>query len=170
LLRPSRTEYSFQLVAPEDVKNPHHSSAIIPSLCPTGREMMSAQLPSPAEPTGNRFVVVTPDDHSASLIIVAILFLIYSCLLFAVRILVVKRKRHGWDDGILGWAYVKVPKSSSGSRRSDLNPAARGIRAVDINLHCYTLWPRKITFYRQYPRSKSHGTGKMHCMIVRGIS
>ncbi len=70
---------------------------------------MSAQLPSPAEPTGNRFVVVTPDDHSASLIIVAILFLIYSCLLFAVRILVVKRKRHGWDDGILGWAYVSSP-------------------------------------------------------------
>jgi hypothetical protein len=70
---------------------------------------MSVHLPLPAEPTGNRFVVVTPDDHSAPLLVVAILSLVYSCLLFATRILGVKWKRYGWDDGILALAHVSSP-------------------------------------------------------------
>lgn len=56
--------------------------------------------------TGNRFAVVTPDDHSASLIVVTILSVIFSCLIFAVRIFVVKWKRHSYEDGILALAHL----------------------------------------------------------------
>jgi len=63
-------------------------------------------LPQPAPATGNRFTWVTPDNNDAPLIIVTILSLIFSCLIFAVRIFAVKWKNHGLDDSILGWAHI----------------------------------------------------------------
>jgi hypothetical protein len=66
-------------------------------------------VPFPVSPNDNRFALVTPDDHSAPLIIVIILSLIFSALVLAVRILIVKWKRHSADDSILGVAYVSLP-------------------------------------------------------------
>ncbi|CZR58631.1 uncharacterized protein PAC_08523 [Phialocephala subalpina] len=67
---------------------------------------MSLSLPLPAPPTGNRFALVTPDDDSAPVIIVTILSVIFTSLVFAVRLLVVKWKRHGYDDGVLGLGHL----------------------------------------------------------------
>lgn len=63
-------------------------------------------LPLPAPPTGNRFALVTPDDDSAPIIIVTILAVIFTVLVFAVRLLIVKWKRHGYDDGVLGLGHL----------------------------------------------------------------
>ena len=67
---------------------------------------MSDSLPQPAAPTGNRFALVTPDDNSAPVIIVTILSLIFAFLIFAIRILFVKWRRHGIDDGVLALAHL----------------------------------------------------------------
>jgi hypothetical protein len=67
---------------------------------------MSDSLPQPATPTGNRFALVTPDDNSAPVIIATILSLVFAFLIFAVRILFVKWKKLGIDDGILALAYL----------------------------------------------------------------
>lgn len=63
-------------------------------------------MPLPASPTDNRFAVVSPDDNSAPLIIVAILAAIFAVLVLAVRIFIVKWKRHGDDDVVLGLAHI----------------------------------------------------------------
>ncbi|KAE8449035.1 hypothetical protein EG329_008623 [Mollisiaceae sp. DMI_Dod_QoI] len=65
-----------------------------------------SSLPLPAPPTGNRFALVTPDDNSAPIIIVTILSLTFSVLVYAIRLLIVKRKRHGYDDGVLGLGHL----------------------------------------------------------------
>lgn len=63
-------------------------------------------MPFPASPTDNRFALVTPDNNSAPLIIVTILSFIFAFLIFAVRIFIVKWKRHGYDDGVLALAHI----------------------------------------------------------------
>ncbi|KAH8811109.1 hypothetical protein F5884DRAFT_265992 [Xylogone sp. PMI_703] len=70
--------------------------------------MSMPALPLPAEPTGNRFALVTPDDNSAPVLIVTILSLIFTTLIFAARLLIVKWKRHGYDDGLLALGHLSA--------------------------------------------------------------
>ncbi|KUJ13767.1 uncharacterized protein LY89DRAFT_720987 [Mollisia scopiformis] len=67
---------------------------------------MSSSLPLPAAPTGNRFALVTPDDDSAPVTIVTMLSSIFTILVFAVRLGIVKRKRYGYDDCLLSLGHV----------------------------------------------------------------
>lgn len=78
-------------------------------------------VPLPASPTDNRFAVVSPDDNSAPLIIVAILAAIFAVLVLAVRIFIVKWKRHGDDDVVLGLAHVSPARP---------NPTPRSLPAL----------------------------------------
>lgn len=59
---------------------------------------------SPA-PTGNRFAVVTPDNHSAWIWLPTLLALVYSFCFLVFRG-IVKLKRYGADDAIIVVAYV----------------------------------------------------------------
>lgn len=71
-----------------------------------------SELPFPAAPTGNRFALVTPDTNSAPIIIVTILSLIFSFLVFTVRLLVVKWRSLALDDALLTLAHVSSSVTS----------------------------------------------------------
>jgi len=63
-------------------------------------------LPAPAQPTGSRFTLATSTNDSAPIIVATILSLIFSTLIFSVRLFLVKWKRHSLDDAVLGAGHV----------------------------------------------------------------
>lgn len=63
-------------------------------------------LPQPAPAAGNRFALVTPNDNSAPLIVVTIIVLVFSFLIFGLRVFAVKWKSFGADDCVLGLAHI----------------------------------------------------------------
>lgn len=62
-------------------------------------------LPQPFSSDGPRFIRVTPDDNRAAAIIATILALVFSLLVFLVRMLLVKRRIYGLDDASLSIAH-----------------------------------------------------------------